>query len=531
MAKRAKNDLAEIALLAAVLIALAWTGKHLYEPLKNSKPSGKFLGILGIICMCEAILYLTMPSGAMLLNSGFLPDSWTKALGDSNIWTSVGFGVAAAALYFGGQSRKKPWEPSGQELLSILRSSSPKLVANAIARIQGNFDKGEVGDDLVENEPVRKLDEPLATAGIVLDEPARLRLVVELIKLAFQSSFEAALEDGRVTAEERAILQKYSDALPEAFPPDGIDQLIQQMEARHAVREGRIPVIENPEILMKYKGEQCHWVSRDVELSFEKTESLGYRGASVGTWINVAGQPVRVGAHGGNIRHQTKVKRYDLGELFLTSHRLVFTGKTKSKTVLLSSIVRIETDDHLPILEVTVEGSSSKKLFFTTTDAEVLRMAIDNLREGTDFEWGSRYVQGYLRKQPSATRRSIVNILNEVSELAEIRFSQEKGGTIRVISNIDTEWVVWVQVSPDDPGIIHWIFNADAVEDVTIDGKKSTYLKQMQKWDCPSIEKTHPLWDDLLNCRTSTDTSDESLRVLTGYLAWFLSEAPLLGEQ
>lgn len=376
MAAAKKNDIASIFLLVAVLLALAAAFVALWKPLRASTTKGKALGLLGIACLVAAVAFLAEPGAAAFPLGGVLPDPWIEALIEHNVIAGLLAGILFLVLYLTGIGMKRLVAPCGASLVAALRQNAPDRVASVVESIVVALSDGRI-DDATEGEPIaREVANLLSESGEASDPSASAAVLTELTREAFSRTLAGAQEDRVISPSERDHLLAFSTAFPDLFPRAGMEDVLRSAESTCALRSGRLPEVEAPGILMKYREEKCHFVARDVELRFEQTESLGYRGASVGTTVRAGGLPIRVGVHGGNARKRTAVKTDDTGTLFVTSRRLVFVGSRKSTTVAIDKIVQVEATTDPPVLTVVAEGTRTKNLFFCTGDAETLAAGI-----------------------------------------------------------------------------------------------------------------------------------------------------------
>ncbi len=376
MAAAKKNDIASIFLLVAVLLAVAAAFVALWKPLRASTSKGKAIGLLGIAFLVAAVAFLAEPGAAASPFVGMLPDPWIKALIEHNVIAGLLAGFLFLVLYLTGIGMKQPVAPCGARLVAALRQHAPDRVERLVESIGAALSDGRI-DDATEGEPLtREVANLLSESGEASAPGACAAALTELTREAFSRTLAGAQEDSVISQSERDHLLAFSMAFPDLFPRAGMEDVLRSAESTCALRSGRLPEVEAPGILMKYREEKCHFVVRDVELCFEQTESLGYRGGSVGTTVRAGGLPIRVGVHGGSVRKRTAVKTDDTGTLFVTSRRLVFVGTTKSTTVAVDKIVQVEATSDPPVLTVVAEGPRTKNLFFCTGEAETLAAGI-----------------------------------------------------------------------------------------------------------------------------------------------------------
>lgn len=299
MAGGKKSDLSAIFLLVAVLVALATALVMLWKPLKASSLGGKLVGLLGIACLTAAALVVIELGDVAGALSWLLPESWALTVREQPLGSVLVLMGFFLVLYLAGISMKRAEAPTGARIVRTLRTVAPARVEQVIRLIRTSLAAGRLDQDSVTTEIVSALDGALQEGGLDGTPENRTLAFTELVREAFGQALSEAEADHVITREEQTRLLAFADAFPDLFPRDQTEDLVRVSQAFADVSEGRLPVVDNPGLLMKYRGEKCHFLSRGVELRIEQTESLGYRGGSLGTTLHIGGLPLRIGAHGG----------------------------------------------------------------------------------------------------------------------------------------------------------------------------------------------------------------------------------------
>ena len=390
MARRKGSDaasaLSSIFLIVAFVLAVAGLLTALWKPLKRSTPGGKLLGLLGLAVVCVAFHCWANPESYLPALAGIMPAGWDKAGGTGHIVIAWTIAIAGIVLYVKGILTRAVVLPNGATLVASLRTNC----AERVDRMVGTFRKAMADGKLDEETEVKSLAQEitstLSDAGLPSSESAVLQVMAELSRQAFAEELEKTKADGKISPAERKRLLAYSSELPNLFPTESVQAALQAAEASCAMERGDLPVVKSPRILMRYKGEQCHFVARDVRLAMEQTVSLGYRGGSIGTTVRLGGLPIRLGMHQGKAKTETAVRWVDAGDLFITSKRIVFVGKARSTTVNLSKVVQIEAEPGENLLAVVTEGARAKTIFFGTPDAVLLAAGVRAMTTATGGE-------------------------------------------------------------------------------------------------------------------------------------------------
>jgi hypothetical protein len=377
-----KNDIASVFLFGMLLVALGAAFVALWKPLRASTLKGKLVGIAGIFCLVIAVAIWTEPGVLPAAASKFMPEHWVPAIAENRLAAMSIFSVLFLSLYLTGSSMKRPVEPCGARLVAVLRENAPDRVDRVVRSIGEAIAEWRL-EGRAQVEPIaQEVGSLLSEAGVNTFPHICEVVLTELTREAFEQTLSDAKKDGVITREEREHLISFSNAFPDLIPHNSVEELLRSAEAMCALASGRLPVVDTAGLLMKYKGEKCHFVARDVELDVEQTESMGYRGGSLGTTVRVGGLPIRVGVHGGKVQKRTAIGRVDTGTLYVTSRRLVFVGTAKSTTVPINKIVQVDAARDAPVLTVVVEGARSKNLFFCTGKAAILAAGIQAIAAG-----------------------------------------------------------------------------------------------------------------------------------------------------
>jgi hypothetical protein len=289
-------------------------------------------------------------------------------------WTTAILGAGFAVFYgFGYATRffSKIGNRSGASLMAALEQQAPEKIVAICQKLRAALKDG-IMDGSEEQDLSESINCAWSDVGISLSQREMASVSIELLRTSFFLQLREAGEDKRITAEEKHALRNYCKVFPNLFQARAVDEILRSTDARTAIQRGELPVIETPGILMKYKGEMCHFAVPNVELAMEQTKSLGYRGASIGTTFRAGGLPIRVGYHGGKVAQDVSVMPVDSGKLYLTSQRLIFSGSTKSTSIRIDKIIKAEVDADAKVLSIVTEGERSKNLFFHTNEADLL---------------------------------------------------------------------------------------------------------------------------------------------------------------
>jgi hypothetical protein len=382
--KRSRNDsLSFLFVVVAVALAIGGLLVALWKPLRRSTPVGKLLGLAGVLVVGLAAWAWSDPEGLLPRLSGMMPDDWARPGGTGHLVVVWVIAIAGIILYVKGVFTKATVLPNGAALAASLQSRVPAMVRGIVDSLRQALSDGELDREREAVPILHTISLALAECGLESFGKASAAVLVDLARQAFAESLEEAKRDGVVSAGERGQLEAYAEALPTLFPPQTVQAALLAAEASCAIESGRLPVVQRPGILMRYRGEKCHFVARDVRLAMEKTQSLGYRGGHIGTTVPVAGFPIRFGMHQGKVKTQTALQWTDAGDLYITSKRLVFVGKTSTTTLSLSRVVQVEAPPTQNILAVAVEGAGAKHLFFSTADAPLLAAGVKVIVGGT----------------------------------------------------------------------------------------------------------------------------------------------------
>ncbi len=145
-------------------------------------------------------------------------------------------------------------------------------------------------------------------------------------------------------------------------------------------RTGELPVVYliGSKLILK-KNEALHLHESPVSLLEERSRSYTYRSQSMGVRIKVAkGLYLTPRVGGGSIKQtETKIEKIDIGELYLTSKRLVFIGEKKTVTIPLKKIFAVEP--FADAIKIGREGKQKAEYFTTESPlkwATFLKIAI-----------------------------------------------------------------------------------------------------------------------------------------------------------
>lgn len=218
------------------------------------------------------------------------------------------------------------------------------------------------------------LDEALEDANISKEEKDFLQEVRKSLKLPdklahqieneakqnkIQTFLEDTLKDERLSPEEEEQLYTLADNLNvELNLKEKTKQWLQRYKLYWLVENGTIPEIDAD--IHLYKKEKCYYIT-DVEYYERKKKTNRLRYAGPTARIKLAkGIYWRMGDLGFQPTGTEELTQIDRGQLYITSHRVIFKGSKESTMIRLNRILDFELYEN----GLEIQKNSGKNPFF-----------------------------------------------------------------------------------------------------------------------------------------------------------------------
>jgi hypothetical protein len=192
-----------------------------------------------------------------------------------------------------------------------------------------------IDDGVLTEQEVRELQRDYGSLDLTIDDISKMRVQ------AYLRLLDRVAADGVVTADEEAELQKLESFLKIRASDIATPKArLHRLRLVSEIQMGNPPRVVAPNVILQ-KGEVPHW-SENASLMEERVVARRYVGGSSGLSFRIAkGVSYRVGASRGQLISDKEIQAVSIGELVVTSQRVVFRGNAKSFAYRLDQLLEV----------------------------------------------------------------------------------------------------------------------------------------------------------------------------------------------